>query len=139
MKNCRSAALERFMDEINAAIEIRNSLQELREEGGKDVPLECVIETLGGTEEFRSSPAYMNLRDSFEASHVKLSNYALVMPLYNNTLKEVLEKGIESSRVRESKGTKEELDERSKDIEEGLKQISEEKNMNFQDMIFSSQ
>jgi len=98
LRNSRSAAVDRFVDEIQAAKNIREYLQRL----GADNLLEGVIETLGGTKKFLSSPAYISLKDTFEASHVSVSNYALVMPLYDKTLKELLENGIGKYCIRTS-------------------------------------
>ncbi len=98
LKNSRSVVVERFLDEIQAAKDIRECLQKL----GADNLFEGVVETLGGTRKFLSSPAYMSLKNTFEALHVSVSNYALVMPLYDKTLKELLENGIGKFCIRKS-------------------------------------
>lgn len=102
LKNFRSVAVARFIDEIKAAKEIRQNLHKLSAKHTENPSFEGIVATLGGTENFRSSAAYMNLKAIFQASHVKVSDYALVMPLYPKTLKELLEEGIGKYYVRKS-------------------------------------
>lgn len=50
-----------------------------------------VVRILGGTETFHQSTAFKHLAKTFAAENLSISNYALIMPLYEYTLKGLLE------------------------------------------------
>lgn len=65
-----------------------------------------VIEIEAGTTEFRLSNAYLRLNNKFSEAQINISDYAIVMPLYKYTLKDLLERrtgnyNIHSSMIRE--------------------------------------
>ena len=78
-------ARSRFEAEITSARDIRENLEDPNQLVG-------VIEIVGGTRQFRQSQAYETLKHLFEP--LRISDYALVMPKYDGTLKDLLEKGI---------------------------------------------
>ncbi|NER00121.1 MAG: hypothetical protein F6K30_26055, partial [Cyanothece sp. SIO2G6] len=77
---------ERFHSEMSSAQLI---LDKIDEQGGDRNEFAGVIETEGGTDEFHESPAYNALREFLEP--LQISNYVLVMPKYEKTLKQLLE------------------------------------------------
>ncbi|KPA13229.1 Serine/threonine protein kinase-related domain protein [Candidatus Magnetomorum sp. HK-1] len=88
----QSVALKRFKEEAKSKID-------LLEELGDDINrVPGVITIKGGTEIFQSSNAYQNLelRENFKKLDMELSDYAVVMPLFSWTLKDILEKGTNS-------------------------------------------
>ncbi len=66
--------------------------RKLREMGEADL-YTGVIRIIAGTENFRSSDAYLHLKDHFVDNGLSVSDYAIVMPLYKYTLKDLLEDG----------------------------------------------
>lgn len=73
---------KRFELEMNSFKRIKESLTIANEFAG-------VIQTEGGTNSFRSSPVYQTLEQFF--SSLNISDYALVTPQYDKTLKQLLE------------------------------------------------
>ncbi|NEZ67005.1 hypothetical protein D0962_30360 [Leptolyngbyaceae cyanobacterium CCMR0082] len=98
LKEHQSIPVERFTDEIKVSRLIRENFEASKQ----DVHIEGIVDTIGGTHQFHASEAYRNLKSSFEKSLVKLSNYALVMPFYDWTLKDLLEDGIEKYHIRKT-------------------------------------
>ncbi|NJO40037.1 MAG: hypothetical protein HC865_05000 [Cyanobacteria bacterium RU_5_0] len=98
----RSATVKRFEEEIAAAKTIRNQLEK---QGNRTGAFNGVIETVCGTKRFRESQAYSTLKCMFGESCIDVSDYALVMPLYDCTLKDLLENGIGKYSVRQSSET----------------------------------
>jgi len=83
-----SNALDRFKFEMESAKKIRNQL-------GKSPG---IIEIIGSTNNFRSTRAFttqLNINDNKDFE--KLSNYALIMPYYRWTLKQILEETVISN------------------------------------------
>lgn len=77
-------AKERFEQEIKATTTIRNA---------RPGQFYRVVDIKGGTESFRGSDAYKNLSAEFSSGGFTVSDYALVMQLYDYTLKDLLENG----------------------------------------------
>lgn len=77
-------AKDRFEQEIKATTTIRNA---------RPSQFYRVVDIKGGTESFRNSNAYKNLSTEFSSGGFTVSDYALVMELYNYTLKDLLENG----------------------------------------------
>jgi len=88
----QSIALKRFKEEARSKIDLLEKLGEQE----KEIP--GVITIKGGTENFQISEAYKNeeFRMNFKALDMELSDYAIVMPLYSWTLKDILERGTNS-------------------------------------------
>lgn len=91
-----SAAVKRFEQEMQSARIIKDKLRGI----GESSPLDGVVEIIGGTREFTKYPAYEYLKEKFEEMQIEISKYALVMPLYEYTLKDILEKGRKKYKIR---------------------------------------
>lgn len=76
----QSIAVKRFNFETESARRIDGSF-------------DGIIKIIGGTKKFRDSDAYKSLKPRFDELQMQISDYALVMPLYDCTLKDLLEKG----------------------------------------------
>lgn len=88
LQRFHSIALERFEFEMTSADKILARLLEK----GQHHEFVGVIEILGGTNNFHKSEAYKTLKEIFNKAQMNVSPYALVMPLYEWTLKELLER-----------------------------------------------
>lgn len=95
-KESESIAYQRYKHEMEAPREIRKELRDL----GRGYRFTGVIDNYGGTEHFRSSNAYKTLQKKFKESQIEVSDYAIVMPLYEYTLKDLLEQGIKKYKLR---------------------------------------
>lgn len=84
----QSVAVKRFKSEMKASQDIQEALG-VKGRGEFD----GVVKVRGGTEVFKTYPAFENLEGTFKDLQIKVSNYALVMPLYDTNLKDLLEKG----------------------------------------------
>lgn len=133
-----SAAVSRFRLEMESARTIKKKLRELE----KETPIDGVVEIIGGTEKFIDSPAYENLRDKFEEMQTNISEYALVMPHFNCTLKDLLEKGkgkykihenffekIDVSSKNELEGIKKQIFDKKEDIDSKISEILKSKDL----------
>lgn len=78
----------RYLHERNSANTIRKKLREL----GRGEAFTGVINIMAGTTEFRSSDAFKVLEKKFIEAQIKVSNFAMVMPVYQFTLKDLLER-----------------------------------------------
>ena len=76
--------------------------KKIREQGDYDA-LKGVIEIIGGTDTFRSSDAYKILQQKFSEAQMSISDFAIVMPLYKFTLKELLVRSTNNFAIRPSK------------------------------------
>ena len=79
-------AFERFEFESNAF----NRISEKYPKGKKVVG---IIETIGGSKKFRESCAFKELKNVFRDQSIEVSDFAILMPYYKYTLKDLLEKG----------------------------------------------
>jgi len=88
-KTAQSVALKRFQYEKKSSAEIQNKYKDQKDE------ITGVISIEGGTDKFHKSNAYLNVEFikniQKQNPQMKLSNYALVMPYYKWTLKDLLE------------------------------------------------
>ena len=84
-----SAPLNRFKFESDSSISIRKKL--FTKNFQKYYT--GLIEYKGGSDQFKSSIAYKTFNPLFKKLKMNISDYALVMPLYEWTLKGLLEKG----------------------------------------------
>ena len=75
-----SVAVKRFQLEMESS-------KRIRERGVTDFT--GIIEVISGTEKFKDSKAYTTLKPYFDSFQVDVSDYALVMPLYRETLKDL--------------------------------------------------
>lgn len=85
-----SIALQRFEFEMKSSERIMRLLGESGFE-----KFAGIIKIVGSIRAFKKSNAYKYLRTEFEASQIEVSNYGLVMPCYDWTLKELLESDID--------------------------------------------
>lgn len=85
-----STPIERFKKESQATRIIKKSK---RQKGLNPTDIGGTVQILGGTQKFKESSAYQNLKDFFVQSKISISNYALVMAEYEYSLKDLLEKG----------------------------------------------
>lgn len=95
----RSASFKRFEQEIQSSRTIRQRLMRDRD---SDSYFDGVVETISGTSKFRQSNAYKTLQSVFESIGIYVSDYALITPLYDCTLKDLLESGVGRYSVRQS-------------------------------------
>ena len=81
--------------EMRAGVRVR---EELRKKNLEGLESNLVLSN-AWTEDFGSSEACKSLQGAFDRLGVSVSNYALVMPYYECTLKDVLESGAPSGRL----------------------------------------
>jgi len=96
--NTRSIAVDRFKQEMLSAEKIRRELHAK----GLGSEFAGVIKIVGGTDNFHESLAYQSLISNFKDAQLQVSTYALVMPLYQETLKDLLENGTNKYAIRRS-------------------------------------
>ncbi|MBF0231597.1 MAG: hypothetical protein HQK65_00980 [Desulfamplus sp.] len=87
----KSTPLSRFEFEMHCAENIRQILEDLDHDQRFDDHLVGII---GGTSKFRSSGAYKYLENFFQTHCIDVSDFALVMPLFDTTLKDILEGSV---------------------------------------------
>ena len=75
---------KRFEMEMDSARKIREKLDNENDFSG-------VIEIEGGSKRFHESKAYKSLQDNPDFASLEISNYVIVMPKYEKTLKQLLE------------------------------------------------
>lgn len=116
----QSSSLKRFKFEMESAKRINRMFK------SKNKKIEGIVNIIGGSSDFCESDAYKNLRPYFRKMNVEVSNYALVMPLYDCTLKDILEGGIGKFKVQEEVARKISSIEKNKSNEQILSQLLKE-------------
>ena len=85
-----SKVKDRYKYERDASKEIKHSLRK-RDRSSTDA-FAGVIDIKAGIDDFRSSDAFLFLEKHFEDEQIEVSNFAIIMPLYKFTLKDLLER-----------------------------------------------
>lgn len=92
-KSASGTAQEQFRREANISEMIKVLLREFNL---KDEYCTGVVEIIGQTENLLQSMAGRQLKPCFDRLNVPLTNFALIMPFYKYTLKDLLEKCIDT-------------------------------------------